>query len=100
MGAKNGGRASLPDRAYGRGARSSIPSVFSLAVLRGRRVRLKYGYIFYAHPPVSHLAKSTARFVVEIFRQVLCRGIEFCEWLKIIDHLMIEPVNHMFQHLA
>src|SRR2546427_7601490 len=75
-------------------------SMISLAVLRGRRICLKYGYIFHAHAPVSHLAKSTARFVVEIFCQVLRRRVQLRERLKIIDHLMIEPVNHMFQHLA
>jgi anaerobic magnesium-protoporphyrin IX monomethyl ester cyclase len=39
-------------------------------------------------------------FVIEILRKIFCRGINHRKWFNVIEHLVVEPLDHMLHDVA
>src|ERR671930_487625 len=73
----------------------SLLEIFSRSL-----IRLPDGNVLYANAAVGLAMKLAVSFIIEIFGKIFCRRINGCEWLKIVHHLMIEPVDDMSDDLA
>src|SRR5215470_3922942 len=59
------------------------------AILCGRRIGLKNGYVFYADSPVRSLLEPIVGFIVEILREILRGRVQLDERRNVVDHLVV-----------
>src|ERR1035441_1858233 len=64
------------------------------------RVRLPDGAVLHAHPALSHSGELLIGLVVEVFGDVLGRGIQDREGLQVVEHLVVDAVDDRTQHLV
>jgi hypothetical protein len=64
-----------------------------------RRVGLPDGAVFHAHSTIGHSVELLIGLVIEVSGDVLGRWVQPVEWLQLIKHLVINPVNDRPQDL-
>ncbi len=73
--------------------------LFLLVVGRRRCIRLPDGAVLHADAPSRHAGELLIGLIVEVFGDILRRRIQLSKWFEIIQHLMIDALDHRAHHL-
>src|ERR1700723_3638994 len=55
--------------------------------------------VFHGDPAAGHLLKLPVGFIVKVTRQVFRRRVELDEGLEVVEHLVVDAVDHRTHHL-
>src|ERR1700689_1909605 len=55
--------------------------------------------VFHGNPAAGHLFELAVGFIVKVARQVFRRWVELDEGLEVVEHLVVDAIDHRTHHL-